>query len=188
MKLRTSIIATLLASVLWLSACTPPPWEQTAIGIAEAAVPIAGSVVDLVDPALAPAVTIVETGFSALVNTLNTYNAAPTATNLQAIESAVAAVKANTTQLVAAAQVKNGTTDAKITGVIGLVSTAITEIIALIPANAPVSAHMMAMSAVAKTQAKGLKKYDLEKSYNDLVAGDSRFNNRHIHIPIQHRL
>ena len=188
MKLRTSILAPLLASVLWLSACTAPPWYSTAIGIAEAAVPIAGSIIDIVDPSLAPGVTVAENAFSALVQTMQTYQASPTATNLQKVEAAFNAVKTNAAQLESAAQIKNSATDTKITGVIGLITTAVTEIAALIPANAPVSTEMMATSAAAKTRAKGLSKYDLEKSFNALVKGDARFKNKTIHIPITHRL
>jgi hypothetical protein len=188
MKIRTLIGATLLASCLWFQACTPPAWFVTAEGIAEAAVPIAGSIVDIVDPALAPAVTIVENAFSALDNAIKTYQAQPTATGLQAVEAAFTAVQTNESQLEAAAQIKNTAKDTEINGVIQLIATAVTEIAALIPPNAPVSASLLATSAQAKSQAKGLSKYDLEKQFNSLVKNDARFKGKTIHIPLLHRL
>lgn len=188
MKIRSLVVATLLASCLWFQACTPPAWFVTAEGIAEAAVPIAGSIVDIVDPALAPVVTIVESAFSALDNAIKTYQKQPTATNLQAVEAAFTAVQTNEAQLESAAQIKNTKTDAEINGVIQLIATAVTEVAALIPPNAPVSAAMLATSAQAKSTAKGLSKYDLEKQFNSLVKSDPRFKGKTIHVPLLHRL
>ncbi len=92
MKLRIMMIATLLASCLWIEACTIPSWVNTVEQDAEIAAPIAASMIDVIDPPLAPVVTLIETGFNALVKTLDTYKASPTATNLQAVQSAFNAV------------------------------------------------------------------------------------------------
>ena len=171
MKIRSLFIATLLASCLWLQACAIPSWVNNAEAIAEVAVPIAGSIVDIIDPALAPAVTITESAFSALVKTLDTYKAAPTATNLQAVQAAFDAVNANSSQLVAAAQVKNGTLGAQIIGVIGLIDQAVTQIAALVPQ--PVAAKLALPRA--GTLGNGWKAKDFKKAFNVITKGDPRF-------------
>ena len=166
--MKRVLMATLLASVLCVSACTVPAWVNTAEGIAEAAVPIAGSIVDIVDPALAPVVTLVEGGFTALDNTLKTYEASPTATNLQAAQAALAALQANEAALEKAAGA-NPALDATINGVLALVAQAVTEIAAQIP-SPTVGATLKAGS-----KAKGWKGKDFKKAFNDLTKNDSRF-------------
>lgn len=162
--------ALFLAAALALGvACATPTWVTTAIGIAQAVVPIAGSIVDIIDPALAPAVTLVENGFSALVNVLNSYKASPTTTNLQAVQAALAAVNANIKQLETSAAIKNPKTDAQIEGIIQLLSQAVTEIAGLVPASVAVKAK------VSATGAKGLTGDDFKKQYNAITHGDPRF-------------
>jgi hypothetical protein len=133
MKVRTLTLATLLASVLFFEACTVPAWVNTAESDAEVAAPIAASLIDVIDPPLAPVVTLVEDGFNALVKTLDTYKASPTATNLQAVQSAFAAVNTNVAQLESAAQIKNANTQNTVTAVVALLTQAVTEIAALVP-------------------------------------------------------
>jgi len=99
-------------------ACTVPAWVNTAESDAEVAAPIAAGLIDVIDPALAPTVALIENGFNALVATLDTYKASPTATNLQAVQSAFAAVNANVTQLESAAQIKNAGTASTVTQVV----------------------------------------------------------------------
>lgn len=131
--MKKAILAVLLASALWFEACTVPAWVNTAEQDAEVAAPIAASLIDIIDPSLAPVVTLVENGFNALVKTLDTYKASPTATDLQAVESAFAAVNANVAQLESAAQIKNATTATTVSGVVQLLAQAVTEIAALVP-------------------------------------------------------
>jgi cytoskeletal protein RodZ len=133
--MKKAILAVLLASALWFEACTVPAWVNTAEQDAEVAAPIAASLIDIIDPSLAPVVTLVENGFNALVKTLDTYKASPTATNLQAVESAFAAVNANVAQLESAAQIKNATTATTVSAVVQLLAQAVTEIAALVPAE-----------------------------------------------------
>ena len=83
MKARKPLLAALLICALALVACTIPAWVNTVEADAEIAVPIAASLIDVIDPALAPLVSLIEGGFSALVKTLDTYKASPTASNLQ---------------------------------------------------------------------------------------------------------
>ena len=90
-------------------------------------------------------VTLIENGFTALVKTLDTYKASPTATNLQAVQAAFEAVNANVAQLESAAQIKNPATDAKVTAIVQLLTQAVTEIAALVPPAT--SAARMGISA-----------------------------------------
>lgn len=124
---------------------------------------------DIIDPALAPAVTLVENGFSALVNVLNSYKASPTTTNLQAVQAALAAVNTNIKQLETAAAIKNPKTDAQIEGIIQLLSQAVTEIAALLPP--PVAAK----AKVSATGAKGWTAQDFKTQFDLITKGDPRF-------------
>jgi len=131
--MKRAFLGVLLASVLWFQACAIPAWVNTVEADAEVAIPIAASLVDVIDPALAPVVTLVETGFNALVKALDAYKASPTATNLQAVESAFAAVNTNVAQLESAAQIKSPKTATTVTAVVQLLTQAVTEIAALVP-------------------------------------------------------
>jgi hypothetical protein len=173
MKLRTMFLATLLASVIWLTACTVPSWVNTVESDAEIAAPIAASIIDVVDPGLAPLVSLIENGFSALAKTLDTYKASPIATNLQAVQSAFAAVNTNVASLENAAQIKNTAKDATVTGVVQLLSQAVTEITALVP---PATSSAMGIELPATHGVvKGWKANDFKKQFNGLIKGDSRF-------------
>lgn len=173
MKLRTVMISTLLASVIWFQACTVPAWVSNAESIAEATVPIAGSIVDIVDPAAAPVVTLVEAGFSALVKTLDAYKASPTATNLQAVQAAFNAVNANVAQLEQAAGVKNAGTATTVSAVVQLLTQAVSEIAALVPPAAVAATPGIAARAQA---AKGWKAKDFKRRFNSITRGDKRFH------------
>ena len=172
MKIRTLIIATALASCLWLQACAVPAWVNDAENIAKTIVPIAGSIVDIVDPALAPAVTIAEGAFQALVKALDDYKAQPNATTLQAVQSAFTAVNDNVAALVTAAQVKDSTTKAQVIGIVGLLDQAVAELAALVP---PAAAAQVSVRATATAPALGWKAGDFKRAYNDIVKGDPRF-------------
>ncbi len=173
MKSRTLIMVVLLAVAVVILACTVPAWVNTVEADAEIAAPIAASLVEAIDPALAPLVTIIENGFTALVKTLDTYKATPTATNLQAVQAAFNAVDANVTQLESAAQIKNKTTDATVTAIVTLLTQAVTEIAAQVPpatAPATLGAHVKVQG-----QAKGWKAKDFKNQFNKVINGDPRF-------------
>jgi len=162
-----------LASVLWWEACAVPAWVTTAEQDAEVAVPIAASLVDVVDPAVAPVVTLIEDGFNALVKTLDTYKALPTATNLQAVQSAFAAVDQNVNQLESAAQIKNTTTASTVTNVVALLTQAVTEIAAVVPESASSTADIKSLVAARHT-VKHWKARDFQRGYNKLAKADPR--------------
>lgn len=174
--MKKMILATLLASVIWFSACSTPTWVITGENIAEAAVPIAGSILDIVDPPLAPVVTLVEGGFTAVVNTLKAYQAAPNATTLQATQSAFIALQANEAALEKAAGA-TPTLDATINGVLALVAQAVTEIAALIP---PPTAGAFGIHIHGRS--KGMKANDFKKQFNAITKGDPRFAKRQFHL------
>jgi hypothetical protein len=154
-----------------------PAWVNSVESDAEVAVPIAASLIDVVDPSLAPLVTLINTGFEALVKTLDTYKASPTPTNLQAVQAAFNAVSANVAQLESAAQIKSLSSQDKVTSVVQLLSQAVTEIAVLVPAGAGLvlaeagHGHNAAPGHVAK----GWKAKDFKRQYNMIVKGDPRF-------------
>lgn len=184
-KISVSVFAAVLAGVMFFTtACTLPAWVSTVESIAATAVPIAGSIVDIVDPLLAPAVTAVEGGFTAITNTLNTYKASPTATNLQSVESALASLEANEAALekVAGTSTSN---NAEINGVLALISQAVTEIAADLPAT-PATAAFKANAAILKSQPKAWKSADFKRAYNKLIKNDARL--KPLHISLRERL
>jgi len=133
--MRRAFLSSLLASMLWFEACAVPAWVNTVEQDAQIAAPIAASLIDVIDPSLAPVVTLIENAFNALVKTLDTYKASPTATNLQAVQSAFAAVNGNVAQLESAAQIKNTGTAGTLAQVVALLSQAVAEIAARMPAS-----------------------------------------------------
>jgi hypothetical protein len=162
---------------LAFNACTVPAWVNTAESDAEIAAPIAASLIDVIDPSLAPVVALVENGFNALVKTLDAYKASPTATNLQAVQSAFNAVNANVAQLESAAQIKNAATKTTVTEVVQLLDQAVTEIAALVPTPAATAIEGVTGTAVPAVRgtAKGWKAKDFKKQFNAITKGDSRF-------------
>ena len=175
MKAYQLVLATLLAATLWLEACTIPAWVNTVEADAEVAAPIAASLMDVIDPALAPLVTAIDNGFTALVKTLDTFKAAPTATNLQAVESALAAVNANMAQLESAAQIKSLSSQDKVAAIVQLLAQAVTEMAALVPANTASGTAHSGLSISPSQSPKGWKAKDFKRAYNQIVKGDARF-------------
>jgi hypothetical protein len=174
--MKRIIAGVLLASVGCFAACTAPAWVNTVVADAATAAPIAGSLIDVIDPPLAPLVTLIENGFTALVNTLNAYKAAPTATNLQAVQAAFQAVDGNVAQLESAAQVKNPATQTKVTAIVQLLSQVVTEIAAQVPASPGLGIRDSGRSSQPPAlTAKGLTAKDFKKQFNAIVAGDPRF-------------
>jgi soluble cytochrome b562 len=179
MKPRTTILAGILALALGTTACTIPAWVNTVESDAEIAAPIAASLIDVIDPSLAPVVTLIETGFNALVKALDTYKASPTATNLQAVQSAFEAVNTNVAQLESAAQIKSSTSQATVTAVVQLLAQAVTEIAALVPAAPGAASQISNLKLQIPTSGsripKGWKAKDFKREFNKIVKDDPRF-------------
>jgi len=171
MKMQTVILAGLLAIVGGTLACTVPAWVNTVEADAQIAVPIAASLIEVIDPARAPAVTLIVNGFNALLKTLDTYKASPTATNLQAVQSAFAAVNANVAQLEGAAGVKNAATASTVTQVVALLSQAVAEIAAMVPA--PIAARAE-MKVTVQAAPRNWKAKDFKKAFNAIAQQDRR--------------
>jgi hypothetical protein len=174
MKARKPLLAALLICALALVACTIPAWVNTVEADAEIAVPIAASSIDVIDPALAPLVSLIEGGFNALVKTLDTYKASPTATNLQEVQSAFDAVNSNVAQLESSAQIKNPATKTTVTQVVQLLTQAVTEIAALVPASASSNLKLQIPNSGSRIP-KGWKARDFKKQFNSIVKDDPRF-------------
>ena len=174
--MRRVAVAILLVSLMGWGACVVPAWVSAVEADAEVAAPMAGELIAVIDPALAPLVAIIEGGFSALAKTLDTYKAAPTATNLQAVQAAFAAVQANVAQLEGAAQIKDAATDAKVTAIVQLLNQAVTEIAALVPASAGYGVREAGNgNPPAAAPVKHWKAKDFKREFNRIVAGDARF-------------
>jgi len=174
-KVQHLAFATLLASALWLEACAIPAWVNTVESDAEVAAPIAASLIDVVDPALEPVVTLIESGFTALVNTLDTYKASPTATNLQAVQSAFAAVNAHVSQLESAAQIKSLSSQDKVAAIVQLLAQAVAEIAAQVQAAGSQTANLKLEVPTVRAQPKGWKAKDFKHQFNAIIKGDTRF-------------
>ena len=182
--MKRAFLGVLLASALWFEACAVPAWVNTAEADAQVAVPIAASLVEVADPALAPLVTLIENGFYALVKTLDAFKASPTATNLQAVQAAFQAVDANVAQLESAAQIKNADAKASATAIVQLLTQAVTEMAAVVPANVNAKLKMQhsgtatgaALGAPVKVQgqAKGWKAKDFKQAFNAIAKQDAR--------------
>jgi soluble cytochrome b562 len=184
MKLRNLILTAVVAGAIGLAACTVPAWVNTVEADAQIAAPIAASLIDVIDPSLSPLVSLVENGFTALAKTLDAYKASPTATNLQAVQAAFAAVNSNVAQLESAAQIKNAATATTVTEVVQLLTQAVTEIAALVPAKAELGARDSGLGNVKAAAhipnsgsriPKGWQAKDFKEQFNKIVAGDSRF-------------
>ncbi len=174
MKARKRLLVAVLIGTLEVTACTAPPWVNTVEAEAKIAAPIAASLIDVIDPSLAPIVTLVETAFDALAKTLDDYKASPTATNLQAVQAAFNAVSANVAQLETAAQVKNTATRTTVTEVVQLLDQAVTEITALVPPSQSANLKLQVPNTLAQTP-KGWTAKDFKEQFNLIVKGDPRF-------------
>jgi hypothetical protein len=185
--MKRAFLGVLLASVMWFEACAVPAWVNTVEADAKVAAPVAASLIDIVDPSLAPLVMLVENGFNALATTLDTFKTSPTATNLQAVQSAFAAVNGNVAQLESAAQIKNAATASTVTQVVGLLAQAVTEIAALVPPSAASGALGSGLgqselqgptSGGAKTPTSAAVKHwkakDFKKAFNQIAKHDAR--------------
>jgi hypothetical protein len=172
--MKRAFLGVLLANVLFFEACVIPAWVNTAESDAEVAAPIAASLIDVIDPPLAPVVTLIENGFNALVKALDTYKASPTATNLQAVQSAFGAVNANVAQLESAAQIKNANTQSTVTAVVALLTQAVTEIAALVPPAAAARMGALPASSGPNHVARGWKAKDFKREFNKIVKSDPR--------------
>jgi hypothetical protein len=167
--------------VLFFAACKIPAWVNTVESDAEVAAPIAASLIDVIDPALVPVVTLIENGFNALVQTLDAYKAAPTATNLQAVQSAFEAVNSNVAQLESAAQIKDAKTATTVTEVVQLLTQAVTEISALVPPGSGLGVGGSGLASPSPNPnpesriPKGWKGKDFKREFNKIVQGDPRF-------------
>jgi hypothetical protein len=196
MKIQTFILSTLLAGVLCFEACVIPAWVNTAESDAQVAIPIAASLVDVIDPALAPVVTLIENGFIALSKALDTYkadlqaNSPNTATDLRAVQAAFEAVNTNVAQLESAAQIKDPASQSTVTAVVALLTQAVTEIAALMPATAAGArvAEVESVKAQVRGQPKGWKAKDFKKAFNAIAKNDLRLKGHMFKLSWRERL
>ena len=172
--MKKIILTLVLATAVFVQACVIPSWVNTVEADAKIAVPIAGSLIDVIDPALSPLVALIEQGFDALTKTLDTYKSKPNATNLQAVQSAFNAVSSNIADLETAAQVKNAATRTTVTEVVQLLGQIVTEIAAQVPASTSSQLKINIPPGVPQ-HAKGWTSKDIKSQYNNIIKGDYRF-------------
>jgi len=129
-----ALLAVLAVCLATWQACKIPSWVSTVEGIAKVAVPIAGQIADVVDPAATPIVKEVVDAFNVFIKALDQYKADPNATTLQAVESAFAVAAANVQALENAVNA-SGHVPEVVAAVIGLISTMVNEIASDLPAT-----------------------------------------------------
>ena len=174
MKARKRLLAAVLICALGVVACAIPAWVNAVEADAKIAVPIAASLIAVIDPALAPLVSLIEGGFSALVKTLDTYKASPTSSNLQAVQSAFDAVNSNVAQLESSAQIKNPATKTTVTLVAQLLTQAVTEIAALVPESQSSKLKLQIPNSGSRSP-KGWNARDFKTQFNSIIKDDPRF-------------
>ena len=153
-----------------------PVWVITAEGIAADIVPIAGTILDIIDPPLAPIVNLAVNGFNAVLKALQDYqnainNGQPTVTFLQAIQAAFSTLQADAASLLSAFGSSSSHLDAVVSGVINLISQAVSDIANLLP-KALHRAQLSRAFPVPNTW----KGSDFTSQYDMLIRGDKRFH------------
>jgi hypothetical protein len=165
----------LLAIVLTVS-CVTPNWVVQAENIIQTSIPIVGGIAILVDPPLAPIVTLATNGLNTVLNLLKQLQANPQTGTFNEINAALATVNSQLTQIMQTAQIKDPATQQKVVAIIQLVTQELATIQQIVQANAPKT--MMAKRGqmppasgpVPKLDPKGFK-----AKYNAIVRNDVRF-------------
>ncbi len=174
--LKSAGVGTLAFTTLGFdTACTAPTWAVAAENIAAAIVPIAGTILSIIDPPLAPLVTLVVNGFNVVLKALQDYQNAVNSgqapvTFLQAIQAAFATLQADAASLLSAFGSSSSHLDAVIAGIINLISQAVADIANLLP-KALHRAQLSRAFPVPNTW----KGADFTSQYDMLVRGDRRF-------------
>jgi len=160
-----------------------PPWVISAEGIAQFGVDSAAEIISVIDPAIAPLVQAVKTGFDAVTAALQAYEKAlqtsgPNTTLLQAIQIAFATLQTQAANLLNSFPGSGSATDTIISAVIGLIASAVSNLSSLLAsasAAAGIDATNLKVSR-AFPVANGWTKNDFKSRFNADVHGDSRFH------------
>ena len=162
--IKQSILSTLVASMMWLSACTPPTWFATAEGIAVIGVTVTTTLAGSLDPSIQPQAQKVLADFNTIKTDIDAYTKLPTATTLQAVQAGFTVLTGDEDNLLAVFNVSNQKSDTTIKAIITAVDTAVTEIAALIPpATASAMAPGRAGSCRQEGQCQGLEEQGLQE-------------------------
>jgi hypothetical protein len=156
--------------------CSTPSWVISAENIAGDIVPIAGSVLDVIDPPLDPLVTLVVNGFNSVKQALVDYqtamnNGTATPTMLQAIQAVFATLQKDAQNLLTAFGSSSSATDGIIVGIINLIAQAVSDLANLLPKS-----MSKKLSMVRFPLANTWSGAEFTKRYNELIAGDPRFH------------
>jgi hypothetical protein len=112
-----------------------PAWDRTASLTLKVIAPIVGTIIGLLDPAIAPLVqpfiTKIENGLATAGVVLDDVSAPGASVTLA---SALSDVTTNLSAILGVAQVKNSATLSKVTATVNLLASEASEIVAVIPA------------------------------------------------------
>ena len=184
MKLRRSILACMLAVVMFATACSTA-WVTEAIAITNAILPVAVNVIQLVtalqgsatsasDAALAQKwANTVTADLTTLKTLLDQYNAATASAKpgiLNQVETAIGVTQNDLGTLLPTLHITNPQTVAKITAIVGLVSAEIQSIAALVQAAQGKTSAWHRLSAPKPMTAKEFK-----AAYKTLVKSPSGY-------------
>lgn len=175
--IKTIGIGTAAFSTLGLeTGCVTPGWVISAENIAGDIVPIAGTILSIIDPPLAPLVTLVVGGFNAVKQALIDYqtainNGQPTVTFLQAIQAALSTLQADAQNLLTAFGKSSSSTDGIIVAIINLIAQAVSDIASRLP-KAMTRKLVLSRSFPTPNSWTGS---EFTKRYNEAVQGDPRF-------------
>jgi len=170
MRFSKQALPVVLLFCILVASCKIPAWVGVAEGIAKVAAPMIASVVDIVDPALAPQAKQAQDAFNVLITAFDQYKADPNATTLQAIQSAFAVAAANVSQLLTAVGA-SGTVPAEVSEILQLVSAAVSEIAALIP-----EVSTPALTAKFPAPVKHWTAKDFVREYNKIAKGNPKLH------------
>lgn len=172
MRSKTMIATALIALLAVAISCAVPSWLSVLEADVKIALPIALSLVGVIDPALAPAATLVVSALKALMAAWDEYRAQPTVSNFQKLQAAVKSANDNMAQLAAAAQIHNPATESRVAAIVELLGQLLNEITAQVPATPP-TAESLAKAAKANGNPHGADWY--KKKFNAIIKGDPRF-------------
>jgi hypothetical protein len=158
--IHKTVLSVVLVAMFILPSCSAPTWFAQVESIAKEIAPMALGIVGIIDPALAPLTTEIGNGFNTLTSVLDGIKSQPTTTDLQAVEAVFNSLNANVTQLEQTLAIKDPQSQQSATQVIALVSQAVSEIAALVPADP--------LKATTRQPPRGWKAKDFRKAYAEL--------------------
>lgn len=171
MKKKILTFALVAGLTMGLVACTAPAWVVSAENFALVGAAIASQVIDVADPAIAPLANEVDAVLNILVKALQQYQASPTATNLQAVQSAIDAAQSNEAALETALRL-DPKQDQIVDLVVGGLDDVINSLVATIPPAAQAKLHLRLSAKPGHVYATP---DEAKAAFNRVTRNDHRF-------------